>query len=149
MKTQICLLWVLMWGLGAYAQQLPTAVPAGGLDVGMPYAATGQEDISLADEDMQWQGGHEKERNIAFATSAASIIGAIYSGTRAIESRSRAKEKLTEYEGMWYSSSPEEFARVKGEYNDLREEGNVYAIVATTLGAMAAIGLGLAIYWSF
>ncbi len=149
MKIQICLLWVLTWGLGAYAQQVPTAVPADSLDVGMPYTPTEQEEISLADEDMQWQAGHEKERNVAFATSAASIIGAIYSGTRAIESRSRAKDKMTEYDGLWYSSSPEEFSRVKGEYNDLREEGNVYAIVATTLGAMAAIGLGMAIYWSF
>ena len=148
MKTQICLLWVLTWGLGAYAQQMPEALPAGGLDVGMPYTATAEE-ISLADEDMQWQAGHEKERNIAFASSAASLIGAIYSGTRAIESRSRAQEKKTEYDGLWYSSSPQDFARVKGEYNDLREEGNVYAIVATTLGAMAAIGLGMAIYWSF
>ena len=112
---------------------MPETLPAGGLDVGMPYTATDEEKISLADEDMQWQGGHEKMRNIAFASSAASIIGAIYSGTRAIESRSRAQDKKKEYDGLWYSSRAEEFASVKAEYNDLREEGNVYAIVATTL----------------
>lgn len=99
--------------------------------------------------DYRWKDDHEKERNVAFAASAASLIAGIYTATRSIEARSRAADKYEEYQGLWYGSSEDEFARVKKEHKDLREDGNLYSLISAGFGALSLLGFGFAVYWSF
>jgi hypothetical protein len=167
MKTVISCFWLLILGVAAQAQQYPLSTSffanayknaIGDTDLRFAGAAAGPEtlpdavpetDVGIDDNDYRWQDSHEKERNIAFAACAASVIGAVYTATRSIESRSRAEDKMSEYRSLWYSSSAEEFAQVKSEYNEYRDEGNQYAIASAALGALALVGLGFAVYWSF
>ena len=99
--------------------------------------------------DYRWKDDHEKERNIAMAASAASLIGVLYTATRAMEARSRAEEKYDEYQSLTVGTPEEEFERVKKEHNDFREDGNFYSVLSAGFGAFSLVGLGFAIYWSF
>lgn len=155
MKQLFCALWLSMLTVAVSAQQLPLPIVG---DSALQATASGN-DMQIEDPeeaspdpsefDYRWQDTHEKERNIAFATCAAAVIGAIYTGTRSIEARSRAEEKKSEYQSLWYGSTAEDFSRVKSEYNEYREDGNFYAVSTAALGALAMVGLGFSIYWSF
>jgi len=145
MKKVFCALWLLLLATASFGQQLPH-VEQLSLQEPPVYDASTDPD---PEPDYRWQDSHEKERNIAFAASAASVICAVYSGTRALEARSRAEDKYDEYKSLWYGTTQEEFDRVKSEYSEYRDDGNLFAVTAATLGALAVVGMGFAIYWSF